>query len=109
MSSTLTQRLRRSRPLLRASLELLNALNGLRPLGRKGYTTVTVFWFGWPTSELSPFYFAVSALDAIRRGRRGDFAGPRGKTALAVTGAAWAVLGVIAHRNVHTPGPVLNA
>jgi acetyl esterase/lipase len=101
--------LRRPRPLMRAALEFVNAANGLRPLARKGYSTVLVFWFGWPTSEVPGLYFFASALDALRRGRRGDFAGPRGKAALALTAAAWAMLGVIRYRNVTTPGPVLEA
>jgi acetyl esterase/lipase len=103
-------RLRRAlvpRPLIRAGVEFLNAANGLRPLSRKGYSTVLVFWFGWPTSEVPGLYFSASALDALRRGRRGDFAGPRGKAALALTAASWAILAVIRYRGVTTPGPVL--
>jgi acetyl esterase/lipase len=102
-------RLRRPRPLLRAAVEFINAVNGLRPLGRKGYKTIAVFGFGWPTSEVPSLYATASVLDAIRRGRRGDFAGPRGKAALALTAAAWAVLAVIERRGVTTPGPVLDA
>ncbi|HSS23978.1 MAG TPA: alpha/beta hydrolase [Mycobacterium sp.] len=102
-------RLRKSRPLLRAAVEFINAANGLRPLARKGYSTVLVFWFGWPTSEVPGLYFSASVLDALRRGRRGDFAGPRGKAALALTAASWAILGVIRYRGVTTPGPVLEA
>jgi acetyl esterase/lipase len=90
-------------------VEFLNAANGFRPLARKGYSTVLVFWFGWPTSEVPGIYFTASALDAVRRGRRGDFAGPKGKAALGLTAAAWAILAVIRHRNVTTPGPVLEA
>ena len=99
----------RSRPLLRAAVELVNAVNGLRPLGRKGYKTIAVFAFGWPTSEVPMLYIGGSVVDAVRRGRRGDFAGPRGKAALALTAAAWAVLAVIHRRGVTTPGPVLSA
>src|ERR1700733_13225115 len=97
------------RPLARAALELANAANGLRPLARKGYRTVLVFWFGWPTSEVPGLYFSASLIDALRRGRRGDFAGRRGKVALALTAASWAILGVIRYRGVTTPGPVLEA
>ncbi len=97
------------RPLARASVEFLNAANGFRPLARKGYSTVLVFWFGWPTSEVPGIYFAASLLDALRRGRRGDFAGRRGKAALALTAASWALLGVIRYRGVTTPGPILEA
>ena len=99
----------RPRPLLRAAVELVNAVNGLRPLGRKGYETIAVFSFGWPTSEVPALYVSASVLDALRRGRRGDFAGPRGKAALALTVAAWVVLAVIHRRGVTTPGPVLCA
>jgi acetyl esterase/lipase len=97
------------RPLARAATEFINAANGLRPLARKGYTTVLVFWFGWPTSEVPGIYFVASLLDALRRGRRGDFTGRRGTAALALTAASWAILGVIRYRGVTTPGPVLEA
>jgi acetyl esterase/lipase len=100
---------RKPRPLARAAVELINAANGLRPIARRGYSTVLVFWFGWPTSEAPGLYFSASLLDALRRGRRGDFAGPRGKAALALTAASWAILGVIRYRGVTTPGPVLEA
>jgi acetyl esterase/lipase len=99
----------RPRPLARAVVEFLNAANGFRPLARKGYTTVLVFWFGWPTSEVPGLYFSASLLDALRRGRRGDFAGRRGKAALALTAASWAILGVVRYRGVTTPAPVLEA
>src|ERR1700758_2020353 len=79
----------RPRPLVRAAVELANAVNGLRPLGRKGYKTIAVFAFGWPTSEVPALYLTASVVDALRRGRRGDFAGPRGNAALALTAAAW--------------------
>ncbi|MGB0878091.1 MAG: alpha/beta hydrolase, partial [Mycobacterium sp.] len=73
------------RPLLRAIAELANAANGARPLAREGYPTLPVFAFGWPTSEMSPLYMAGSMLDAVRRGIRGDFRGPRGRIALLIT------------------------
>src|SRR5205807_2000570 len=101
--------IRKPRLLARAAVEFINAANGLRPLARKGYSTVAVFWFGWPTSEVPGIYFSASLLDALRRGRRGDFAGRRGKAALALTAASWAILGVIRYRAVTTPGPVLEA
>lgn len=97
------------RPLLRAAAEFLNAANGLRPLARKGYSTVLVFAFGWPTSEVPGVYFSASLLDMLRRARRGDFAGRRGKAALTLTAASWAILAVIRYRGVTTPGPVLEA
>ncbi|GAB4911515.1 alpha/beta hydrolase [Mycobacterium avium subsp. hominissuis] len=68
-----------------------------------------IFWFGWPASEVPGIYFSASLLDALRRGRRGDFAGRRGKAALALTAASWAILGVIKYRGITTPGPVLEA
>ena len=107
------QRLRRhvfaKRPLTRAAAEFLNAANGLHPLTRNPYASVLVFWFGWPTSEAPGLYATASALDAVRRGRRGDFAGSRGKAALALTAACWAILGVIRYRGSTTAGPVLEA
>lgn len=101
------RQLRRPRPLTRATVELINAANGLRPLTRNPYASPTVFWFGWPTSEVPAVYGGLSVLDAARRGLRGDFAGPRGRVALALTAASWAILGVIGVRSMITPGPVL--
>ncbi len=107
------QRLRRlvftKRPLTRAAVEFLNAANGLHPITRSPYASVLVFWFGWPTSEVPGLYATASALDAVRRGRRGDFAGAKGKAALALTAASWAILGAIRYRGSTTPGPVLEA
>jgi acetyl esterase/lipase len=97
------------RPLTRAAVEFLNAANGLRPLTRNPYASVLVFWFGWPTSEVPGLYATVSALDALRRGRRGDFAGVKGKAALALTVASWGILGAIRYRGTTTPGPILEA
>jgi acetyl esterase/lipase len=91
---------RRRFPLLRASAELLNAANGVRPLGREGYITLPVFAFGWPTTEMSPLYMAGSMLDALRRGLRGDFRGARGRIALLLTAIAWALLWLIHRRNI---------
>jgi acetyl esterase/lipase len=91
---------RRRFPLLRASAEVLNAANGVRPLGREGYITLPVFAFGWPTTEMSPLYLTGSVLDAVRRGLRGDFRGPRGRIALVLTAIAWALLWLIYRRNV---------
>jgi acetyl esterase/lipase len=88
------------RPLLRAVAEFVNAANGVQPLSRRGYITLPVFAFGWPTTELAPVLLAGSVLDALRRGIRGDFAGRRGGAALALTAASWAALAVIQRRNV---------
>ena len=92
--------MRRRWPLLRASAELLNAANGVRPLGREGYITLPVFAFGWPTTEMSPLYLTGSVFDAVRRGLRGDFRGPRGRIAVVLTVIAWALLWLIHRRNV---------
>ncbi len=92
--------MRKRFPLLRASAELLNAANGVRPLGREGYITLPVFAFGWPTTEMSMLYLTGSVLDAVRRGLRGDFRGARGRIALLLTAIAWALLLLIQRRNV---------
>jgi acetyl esterase/lipase len=88
------------RPLLRAGAEFVNALNGVRPVGREGYITLPVFAFGWPTTEMAPLYLTGSILDALRRGLRGDFTGRRGRTALLLTVITWTLLGIIHRRNV---------
>lgn len=85
--------------LLRAAAELVNAANAARPLGREGYVTIPVFFLGWPSSEAAPVVVGASMLDAVRRGRRGDFAGGRGKVALGLTAASWAVLGFVYGRS----------
>ncbi len=97
--SLLRRRPRRRFPLLRATAELLNAANGVQPLGREGYITLPVFAFGWPTTEAAPLYLIGSVLDAIRRGLRGDFRGARGRIALVLTVIAWGLLGLISYRN----------
>ncbi|MGB2918941.1 MAG: alpha/beta hydrolase, partial [Mycobacterium sp.] len=90
------------RPLLRALLELANAANGVRPLAREGYSTIPVFAFGWPTSEMSPLYLAGSVLDAARRGLRGDFRSGQGRVALLLTAVTWGLLYLIHRRNVES-------
>jgi acetyl esterase/lipase len=100
-------RIKRPRPLLRATLELINAANGFRPLGRKGYPTLAAFWFGWPTSEVPGYYLGASLLDVVRRGLRGDFRGRRGSVALSLTALSWGVLAIIYRRNARTPQPIL--
>ncbi len=101
--------MRTPRPLTRGAIELLNAVNGLHPVSRNPYVSVLVFWFGWPTSEVPGLYATASMLDAVRRGRRGDFAGRKGKLALALTAASWPVLAMIRYRATTTPAPVLEA
>ena len=71
------------RPLLRAVAELANAANAVRPLARKGYITMPVFAFGWPTSETSPLVLA--RLDA-RRGAPRPAAATSGPAA---AGSRW--------------------
>ena len=92
--------IKRRRPLLRAVAELVNAANGVQPIGREGYVTLPVFAFGWATTEMSPLYMAVSMLDALRRGLRGDFKGARGRIALVFTAIAWGLLWLIQRRNI---------
>ncbi|MDX1892269.1 alpha/beta hydrolase [Mycolicibacterium sp. 050158] len=93
---------RRHFPLLRATAEVLNAANAVRPLGREGYVTLPVFAFGWPTGEATPVVVGASMLDAARRGLRGDFAGRRGRVALALTATAWGLLGYVYARNARS-------
>ena len=68
------------RPLLRASIELANAANGVRPFGRDGYPTVPAFFAGWPTTEMAPLYLAGSVLGAVWRWLRGDYATRDGRS-----------------------------
>jgi acetyl esterase/lipase len=91
-----------SRTVLRAAAELANAANGLRPLARQGYVTIPVFALGWPTTELAPWLLGGSLLDALRRARRGDFAGVSGRLALCLTVIAWVMLWVIHRRGVRS-------
>ena len=93
-------RLRQRRPLVRAAVELVHALNAFRPLGRKGYATFLAFWFGWRTTEVPHLFMTASMIDAVRRARRGDFTGRRGQAALALTAASWAILAAIYRRGV---------
>jgi acetyl esterase/lipase len=95
-------RRRRRHPLLRAVAELVNAANAVRPLGREGYVTLPVFAFGWPTGEAAPVVAGASMLDAVRRGVRGDFRGPRGRVALALTVLSWGVLGFVYRRGAQS-------
>ena len=92
----------RPHPVLRAVAELVNAANGVQPLGRKGYITLPVFAFGWPTSELAPLYLLASVLDAARRGRRGHFTGRNGRIVLALNAITWGLLLLIQRRNVQS-------
>lgn len=89
-------------PLLRAVLEVVNAANAVRPLGREGYVTIPVFFAGWPTGEAAPVVAGVSMLDAARRGIRGDFKGRGGRIALALTVFSWGLLGFVYRRNAQS-------
>jgi acetyl esterase/lipase len=91
-----------SRTVLRAAVETANAANGLRPLARQGYVTLPVFALGWPTTELAPWLLGGSVLDALRRARRGDFAGVSGRLALCLTAVAWVMLWIIHRRGVRS-------
>ncbi|TFV55730.1 alpha/beta hydrolase [Mycobacterium sp. PS03-16] len=92
----------RPQPLLTAAAELLNAANGVQPLGRQGYITLPTFAFGWPTSELAPLYLTGSVLDTARRAWRGHFTGTGGRIALALKAITWVLLVVIQRRNVRS-------
>lgn len=89
-----------ARPLLSAAAELLNAVNAVKPLGRKGYTTVAAFAFGWPTSENAPLITTVSVADALRRGIRGDYRSAQGRISLALKAISWALLYLIHRRGL---------
>jgi acetyl esterase/lipase len=95
-------RRRRRFPLLRATAELANAANAVRPLGREGYVTIPVFFLGWPTGEAAPVVVGASMLDAVRRGLRGDFKGRGGRAALALTVVSWGVLAFVYRRNTQS-------
>ena len=101
-------RRKRRWPLLRATVELANAANGVRPLARKGYVTIPVFFLGWPTSEMAPLFLTGSVIDAVRRGVRGDFKGTQGRIALGVTTLAWGLLVFLQRRNVKSE-PIFDA
>lgn len=90
---------RRRHPVVRAVAEVINAANAVRPLGRDGYVTIPVFFLGWPTGEAAPVVAGVSMLDAARRGLRGDFAGRRGRIALALMVFSWGLLGFTYYRS----------
>lgn len=89
-----------ARPLLPAAAELLNAVNAVKPLGRKGYTTIAAFAFGWPTSENAPLITTVSVADALRRGIRGDYRSAQGRISLMFKVISWALLYLIHRRGV---------
>ncbi|MGV9803537.1 alpha/beta hydrolase, partial [Mycobacterium sp. NPDC003449] len=87
-----------ARPLPAAAAELLNAVNAVKPLGRKGYLTIAAFAFGWPTSENAPLITTVSAADAVRRAVRGDYRSAGGRISLGLKAISWALLYVVHRR-----------
>ena len=84
------------------ALELANAANAVRPIARKGYITIPLFFLGWPTSELAPWLLGASVLDAGRRARLGAFRGKSGVTALMLTAISWVLLATIHRRNLRS-------
>ena len=88
------------RPLLRASVELANAANAVRPFGRDGYPTVPAFFAGWPTTEMAPLYMAGSMLGAVWRWLRGDYSTRGGRISLLLKAVSWGLLYLIHRRNV---------
>jgi len=86
------------RTLLRAIVELINAANAAKPLVRTNAGGVLAFAYGWPTGEAASVLLSVSALDAVRRGRRGAFNGTSGRVALGLTAISWATLGYLINR-----------
>ncbi|MGV0744035.1 alpha/beta hydrolase [Mycolicibacterium sp. XJ870] len=89
-----------AKPLLTAAVELLNAANAAKPLGRKGYTTIAAFAFGWPTSENAPLVTTVSVMDVLRRAIRGDYGSNSGRISLLLKAISWAMLYRVHRRGV---------
>lgn len=87
------------KPLITASAELLNAVNALKPFGRKGYSTVVAFAFGWPTSENGPLLTTVSVFDVLRRAVRGDYRSGAGRISLILKVITWGLLYLVHRRN----------
>ncbi|MDF3340569.1 alpha/beta hydrolase [Mycolicibacterium septicum] len=90
------------RRLLAAAAELLNAANAVKPIGRRGYSTILAFAFGWPTSENAPLVITGSALDAVRRGIRGDYRSAGGRISLLLKAVSWALLVLVHRRGVQS-------
>ena len=90
------------RPLLGALAELANAANAVRPLGRKGYSTLPTFAFGWPTSENAPLLLTGSALDVLRRALLGHYRSCNGRISLAVKAVTWGLLALLQRREAES-------
>ena len=88
------------RPLLGATAELVNAANAVRPLGRKGYSTIATFAFGWPTSENAPLLFTGSVLDVVRRAVLGHYRTRNGRISLVAKALTWGLLALVQRREV---------
>lgn len=86
------------RPVLGALAELVNAANAVRPLGRKGYSTLPTFAFGWPTSENAPLFLSGSLLDVLRRTVFGHYRTRNGRISLIIKALTWALLVVVQRR-----------
>ncbi|TQK29980.1 alpha/beta hydrolase [Arthrobacter sp. SLBN-53] len=89
---------RKPRPALAALAELVNAANAVRPLGRKGYSTLPTFAFGWPTSENAPLFLTGSLLDVLRRTLLGHYRTRNGRVSLVLKALTWGLLVVVQRR-----------
>src|SRR5437868_8878532 len=90
------------RRLFLSAAELLNAANAVKPIGRKGYSTILAFAFGWPTSENAPLVITGSVLDAVRRGIRGDYRSAGGRISLLLKAISWGLLVLVHRRGVQS-------
>ena len=90
------------RALLTAAAETVNAANAAKPLTRRGYATIGVFAFGWPTSENVPLVVGASALGALWHAVRGDYRSTTGRIALLLKLISWTVLAVVHRRGVQS-------
>ena len=90
------------RAVLTAAAETVNAANAFRPLTRRGYATIGVFAFGWPTSENVPLVVGASALGALWHAVRGDYRSTGGRIALVLKVISWAILAVVHRRGLQS-------
>lgn len=90
------------RAVLTAAAETVNAANAFRPLTRRGYATIGVFAFGWPTSENVPLVVGASALGALWHAVRGDYRSTGGRIALFLKVISWAILAVVHRRGLQS-------
>jgi acetyl esterase/lipase len=92
----------KSRAVHTAAAETVNAANAFRPLTRRGYATIGVFAFGWPTSENVPLVVGASALGALWHAVRGDYRSTGGRIALLLKLISWTVLAVVHRRGLQS-------